>query len=411
MTIKFACRAWHGLEGCITDGYERLYETVDLDAVRANAQALISNVKPGTKAYAVVKADAYGCGDVPVAKALEDLVDGYCVATLPEAVNLRHNGIGTDKAVKLLGYVEPEEYETLIANDIEAVVFDYETAQELSHTAVKMNHEALCQIAVDTGMRRIGMEPTIESARIVSRIAALPRLSICGAFTHFAKADETDKTTAKHQYALFDAFRTEVEKLGVTIPVYNCANSAAVIDLPDFRMDGVRLGIALYGMYPSGEVNRSKVRLKPVISLTSRIAMIKEVPEGTAIGYGGTFVTKRPTKVATVTAGYGDGYPRNLSNKGQVIIDGKKAPIIGRVCMDQFMADVTDIPGAKRHMPVTLIGSQGGAAVSVEETAALAGTFNYEFVCDLGKRIPRVYVRDGAVVARHDWFYTDWNIH
>ncbi len=398
------------MEVCITDGYERLYETVDLDAVRANAKALISNVSPGTKIYAVVKADAYGCGDVPVAKALEDLVDGYCVATLPEAVNLRRNGIGKDKAVKLLGYVEPEEYRLLIANDIEAVVFDFETAAALSDTAVKINHEALCQIAVDTGMRRIGMEPTKENAEMVKRIAALPQLSIRGAFTHFAKADETNKASAKHQYALFDAFRRELERLGVDIPVYNCANSAAVIDLPDFRMDGVRLGISLYGMYPSDAVNKAGVQLKPVISLTSRIAMIKDVPAGTAVGYGGTFVTKRPTRIATVTAGYGDGYPRNLSNRGQVIIGGKKAPIIGRVCMDQFMADVTDIPDAKRHMPVTLIGRQGEAVITVEDAAAKAGTFNYEFVCDLGKRIPRVYLKGGKTVLRRDWFYTDWNL-
>lgn len=394
---------------CITDGYERLYETVDLDAVRANAKALIANVSPGTKIYAVVKADAYGCGDVPVAKALEDLVDGYCVATLPEAINLRRNGIGKEKAVKLLGYVEPEEYESLIAHDIEAVVFDFDTAAELSGTAVRMEHQALCQIAVDTGMRRIGMEPTVESARTVKRIADLPRLTICGAFTHFAKADETDKTSAQRQYALFDSFRREVGREGVEIPVYNCSNSAAVIDLPHFHMDGVRLGISLYGMYPSDAVKRDGVRLTPVLSLTSRIAMIKDVPEGTAIGYGGTFVTKRRTRVATVSAGYGDGYPRNLSNRGQVIIDGKRAPIIGRVCMDQFMVDVTDIPGARRHMPVTLIGREGDEAITVEEAAEKAGTFNYEFVCDLGKRIPRVYMRDGRVVAHHDWFYTDWD--
>ena len=395
---------------CITNGYERLYETVDLDAVRDNAKALISRVAPGVKAYAVIKADAYGCGDVPVARALSDLVDGYCVATLPEAVNLRRNGIGRDKSIQLLGYVEPEEYETLIENDIEAVVFDYETAQSLNDTASEMGRTALCQIAVDTGMRRIGMTPDAESAKVVADIATnLPNLKICGAFTHFARADETDKSTAEKQYKLFEQFRKEVERHGVKIPVYNCANSAAIIDLPKFKMDGVRLGIALYGMYPSDEVDKDNIKLRPVIALTSRVAMVKTVPAGTPVGYGGTFVTKRETLIATVTAGYGDGYLRNLSNKGQVIVNGHRAPIIGRVCMDQFMIDVTDIPGVKRHMPVTLIGREGSECITVEELASLAGTFNYEFVCDLGKRIPRVYIRNGKEVARHDYFYTDWN--
>lgn len=377
--------------------------------MRDNAKALIRRVAPGTKAFAVVKADAYGCGDVPVARALADIVDGYCVATLPEAVNLRRNGIGREKPIQLLGYTRPDDYETLIENDIEAVVFDYETAEQLSDAAGKLGKTALCQIAVDTGMCRIGMKPDQESAKLVAQISALPGLRICGAFTHFAKADETDKSAAKRQYELFDAFRRETENLGVHIPVYHCANSAAIIDLPEFRMDGVRLGIALYGMYPSDEVDRGNVELKPVISLTSSIAMIKEVPEGMAVGYGGTFVTKRKTRVATVTAGYGDGYPRNLSNKGQVIINGRKAPIIGRVCMDQFMVDVTDIPDVTRDTPVILIGRQGDACITVEEAAALAGTFNYEFVCDLGKRIPRVYTQGGRITARHDYFYTNWN--
>lgn len=392
----------------ITNGYERLYETIDLDAIQENARELISRVKPGTKIFAVVKADAYGCGDVPVARAVEDLVDGYCVATLPEAVNLRRNGIGKEKSVQLLGYVEPEDYEAVISYDIEAVVFDLETAKELSQTARSLRKTALCQIAVDTGMRRIGLEPVPESAALIKQISELPNLKICGAFTHFAKADETDKASARKQYAQFADFRRQVEALGVSIPVWHCANSAAIIDLPEFQMEGVRLGIALYGMYPSEEVDKTHARLTPCLTLTSRIVMVKTLMPGTQIGYGGTFTTKRKTVVATVSAGYGDGYLRNLSNKGSVLIHGKRAPIIGRVCMDQFMIDVTDIPDVRRHMSVTLIGKEDGGEITVEEAAGLAGTFNYEFMCDLGKRIPRIYRLHGKEVCRHDYFYTKW---
>lgn len=388
--------------------YYRVYADVDLDAIRANCIELMSKTEPSTKALAVVKADGYGHGDVAVSKAVRDLVYGYAVATLDEAVNLRENGI--NKPILILGYVEPEEYEALVKNEIDATVFDYETAKALNDVALRLGKVAFCHIKVDTGMRRIGLEPDESGVEIVKKIKNLKALNARGLFTHLATADEKDKTAALRQIAKYDAFDDALKKEGVSFEIKHVSNSAAIIDMPQANHGMVRLGIALYGMYPSDEVDKSAVALKPALQLKSHVAMVKTVPAGEKIGYGGTFETKRETVLATVTVGYGDGYPRSLSSKGYVLINGKKAPITGRVCMDQMMVDVTDIGPVNRGDVVTLVGKDKDAEITVEEIAALAGTFNYEFVCDLGKRIPRNYYLNGQYIGSHDYFHENWKL-
>lgn len=388
--------------------YYRVYAEINLDAIVKNVDNLMALTKENTGALAVVKADGYGHGDVAVAKAVAQKVTGYAVATLDEAVNLRENGV--KKPILVLGYVDPYEFDILVSHEITATVFDVETAQLLANAARVQKKQAHCHIKVDTGMRRIGLEPDENGIAIVKQITALKELSADGIFTHFAASDETDKTSAEHQFKLFTDFTGRLEKEGIHFTYRHCANSAAVIDMPQVDLDMVRLGIAMYGMYPSDEVKKEKVELFPALDLKSHITMVKEIPAGEKVSYGGTFTTTRTTKLATVSVGYGDGYPRALSSKGYVLVRGQKAPIVGRVCMDQMMVDVTDIENVTRADIVTLIGKDGDAEITVEEIAALAGTFNYEFVCDLGKRIPRSYYLNGEYIGTHDCFRENWNL-
>ena len=388
--------------------YYRVYAEINLDAIVKNVDNLMALTKENTGALAVVKADGYGHGDVAVAKAVAQKVTGYAVATLDEAVNLRENGV--KKPILVLGYVDPYEFDILVSYEITATVFDVETAQLLADAARVQKKQAHCHIKVDTGMRRIGLEPDENGIAIVKQITALKELSADGIFTHFAASDETDKTSAEHQFKLFTDFTGRLEKEGIHFTYRHCANSAAVIDMPQVDLDMVRLGIAMYGMYPSDEVKKEKVELFPALDLKSHITMVKEIPAGEKVSSGGTFTTTRTTKLATVSVGYGDGYPRALSSKGYVLVRGQKAPIVGRVCMDQMMVDVTDIKNVTRADIVTLIGKDGDAEITVEEIAALAGTFNYEFVCDLGKRIPRSYYLNGEYIGTHDCFRENWNL-
>lgn len=388
--------------------YYRVYAEINLDAIVKNVDNLMALTKENTGALAVVKADGYGHGDVAVAKAVAQKVTGYAVATLDEAVNLRENGV--KKPILVLGYVDPYEFDILVSHEITATVFDVETAQLLADAARVQKKQAHCHIKVDTGMRRIGLEPDENGIAIVKQITALKELSADGIFTHFAASDETDKTSAEHQFKLFTDFTGRLEKGGIHFTYRHCANSAAVIDMPQVDLDMVRLGIAMYGMYPSDEVKKEKVELFPALDLKSHVTMVKEIPAGEKVSYGGTFTTTRTTKLATVSVGYGDGYPRALSSKGYVLVRGQKAPIVGRVCMDQMMVDVTDIENVTRADIVTLIGKDGDAEITVEEIAALAGTFNYEFVCDLGKRIPRSYYLNGEYIGTHDCFRENWNL-
>lgn len=292
----------------------------------------------------------------------------------------------------------------LVRLDIRPVVFKLDTAIALSEEAGRQGKTIYVHLGLDTGMSRIGFTDTKESIEVILEIAKLPNLKIEGLFTHFARSDEADKTSAWGQFARCQDFLEKLSAAGIRIPLKHCSNSAGIIDLPEANMDAVRPGISIYGIYPSQEVKKESVPLKPVMQLKSHIVYIKELEAGIPVSYGGTFVTEKKTKVATIPVGYGDGYPRSLSGKGWVLIHGKKAPILGRVCMDQFMVDISEIDEAKELDEVTLFGESEGAILPVEDLSSICGRFPYEFVCDIGKRIPRVYVHKGEIVLTRDYF-------
>ena len=373
-----------------TQAEERVVAEIDLAAIRANLSAIHARLGDCTPVMAIIKADAYGHGAVRVAHAIDDLVAAYGVAVADEALELREAGI--KKPILILGYVEPCRYRELVRNHISPAIFSFEAAAALSEAAVLERREAILHLAVDTGMTRIGFHPTDESIAVIRRIAALPSLYIEGMFTHFACADMADKTSARRQHDLFVDFCGRVSHAGICVPIYHCSNSAGIMEFEDAHMDMVRAGIILYGLYPSDEVDQSVLKLQPALSLRARITHVQHVPAGTGISYGSTFVTKRDSVIATVPVGYADGWPRALSNKGRVLVRGQFAPIAGRVCMDQFMIDVTDIPGVRPGDVATLIGRDGANEIPIEEPAALAGSFQYELPCVLSKRIPRRYL-------------------
>lgn len=382
--------------------YTRVYAAIDLDAIEGNMKAMASNLTKGTGIIGVVKTDGYGHGAVPVAKAIDPYVEGYAVATIEEAQNLRWHGI--TKPVLILGVTHESHNEELITYEIRSAVFEKKQAQALSEKAVSMGKTAYVHLALDTGMSRIGMKCCEESADLAALISHMPGVCVEGLFTHFARADETDKTSAIKQLRKYLDFIKMLEKRGVQIPVKHISNSAGIVDMREANCDMVRAGISIYGLYPSDEVDKQKVILHPAMELKSFITYIKEIEAGAAVSYGGTFVAEKPMTIATVPIGYGDGYPRNLSGKGRVLIHGKSAPILGRVCMDQMMVDITHIPEAREDDEVTLIGRDGDDEITVEELARTGGGFHYEIICDIGKRVPRVYLRDGRIVGKKDYF-------
>ena len=326
------------------NSYQRVWAEIDLDAIWENMIHMKENIAPETKILAVIKTDGYGHGGVPIARMLEDVdfMFGYAAATYEEAHVLREAGV--KKPVLILGYTFPYCYEEML-REVE------------------------------------------------------------GIFTHFAKSDEADKTSANHQLELFQNFIDRIQsELGLEIPVKHCSNSAAILEMPQANMDMVRAGITTYGLYPSEEVSKDIVPLRAAMSLYSHIIYCKTIHAGQSVSYGGLFTATKDTRVATIPVGYGDGYPRSLSGKGYVLIHGKKAPILGRVCMDQFMVDISGIPGAMEGDKVTLLGADGQERITAEELGELSGRFNYEFVCTLGKRIPRVYRRNGEITEVKDYF-------
>ncbi|MBO5030789.1 MAG: alanine racemase [Lachnospiraceae bacterium] len=378
--------------------YDRAWAEISLDAVQYNIESIRKNVNENTKIIAVIKTDGYGHGAKQIAQILEkdQSIWGYAVATAEEAFSLRDSNI--HKPILILGYTFPYSYERMIADGIRSTVFTLEMAKMLSDTAVKNGQTCKIHIKIDTGMTRIGIRPDEEGITLIKQIYELPGLEIEGIFTHFAAADEADRTRAYHQMQIFKDYADKVQdSLSIKIPMKHCSNSAGIAEMPEANMDAVRAGIILYGLWPSDVVKAdNKIQLQPVLSLKSRVVYVKTVPGGQEISYGGTYTTSRETRVATVCIGYGDGYPRSLSNVGYVLIKGKKAPILGRICMDQFMIDVTDI-GEDICVcdEVTLIGKDGEECITMEELGMLSGRFNYELACDLGKRIPRVYKLDG----------------
>lgn len=386
------------MESNLKDRYFRVSANISLDAIRSNIERGKEILTAGAKMMAVVKADAYGHGAVPVAKAIDDLVDAYAVAIPEEGAELRNAGI--TKPILILGYTAPQLAELAIRHDLMMTVFQSETAVAYNETAKRLGKVAKLHIKLDTGMSRIGYCCCEESLQDIEKIAALPYIKIEGMFTHFSKADEADKTFAKGQYRKYMEFAEQLLQRGIEIPVKHVCNSAGIIDIPEGDLDMVRFGITMYGMYPTDEVTKSRLPVIPAMELKTKVSYVKTLPAGVGIGYSGTYVTERETRLATIPVGYGDGYPRGLSNQGRVLIHGKSAPIRGRICMDQCMVDVTDIPEVKQGDVVTLMGRDGSDFISAEEIGATVGnSFHYEVVCDIGKRVPRVYYREGEIVG------------
>ena len=392
------------------EDYQRVYAEVRLDAVISNMDNMKANIAPKTKMIAVIKTDGYGHGAIPIARELEglDYLFGFAVATAEEALILRH--VGIKKPILILGYTCPYSYEKLIEEEVRMAVFREDTLKELSEAAARLSERGIrknakVHIKVDTGMSRIGVRPDEKGLEFVKRTFETEGIEVEGIFTHFARADESDKTAAKKQLTEFREFIGRIEeKTGRKIPVKHCSNSAGIVEIPDANMDVVRAGITLYGLWPSNQVRKDIVKLSPALSLYSHIVYIKEIEAGTAVSYGGTYVADRVRRVATIPVGYGDGYPRGLSGKGHILIHGKKAPILGRVCMDQFMVDVTEIPEAAMGDRVTLIGREGQQEITMELLGELSGRFNYELACDITKRVPRVYTKGGEILYTKDYY-------
>lgn len=364
---------------------------VDLDAISYNMKEIQKHFPKGMKSCAVIKTDGYGHGAVQIAHKLSDQADFFAVATAGEAHELREGKVNLP--ILILGYCWEEDYDELIETEVRMPLFKEKDAVSLAEAAKRIGKTAKVHIKVDTGMSRIGFAPTKENAQIVRRIRKMDGIEVEGIFTHFARADEIDKAAALEQYRHFSQFIDMVEDGEEPIPIHHCANSAASMEIPEtwVKMDMNRIGISLYGLYPSDEVDQKNIVLRPALEWKSEIVYMKTLQAGRGIGYGHTKILDTERLVATVPVGYGDGYPRLLSNKASVLIRGRRAPILGRVCMDQFMVDVTDIPGAAEGDMVTLVGFDGEEQISVEELSAICGRFNYEFVCDIGKRVPRIY--------------------
>lgn len=385
--------------------YERVCASIDLDCVAENVKSIAKCLKKGTGIYAVLKADGYGHGCLPIAMELEqfDEIIGYAVATAEEAFQLREAGL--KKQILVIGYVFPYAYEEMIDKDVRFTVYREDTLIQLSELATKINKTAHIHIKVDTGMGRIGVLPYEEGYELIKMAVGMDNIDVEGIFTHFARADEKDLSNAYEQYEKFEGFIEGIEDdLNFKFRIKHCCNSAGIINMPDADMDAVRAGIILYGLWPSDDIDRDKIELKGVMTLASHITYIKNIAPGSPISYGGTYVTNKWTRVATIAIGYADGYPRSLSNKGEVLINGYRAPIIGRVCMDQMMVDVTLLENVNEGDEVVLIGKSGNDCITMEELSAKSGMLNYELVCDIGKRVPRLFIKDGVAVSAKDYF-------
>lgn len=382
----------------------RVSAHVDLDAVGKNIDELKKHIDKRTKILAVLKANGYGMGAVPIAHYLEkrDDISGYAAATVEEAVELQEAGIR--KPILILGYTFADSYEEIIRREIRPVIFTYEMARDYSLAARKLNKKVYCHIAIDTGMSRIGYQVTDDDAdEIAATFHEFPELVPEGIFTHFARADERDKSFTDDQYLLFGTMISKLASRGVQFKIRHCANSAAAMEYMKDKLDAVRYGVTMYGMWPSDQMDKS-FTVTPVLSLKSHVVYIKTLPAGRSISYGGTYVTESPRVIATVPVGYADGYARTLSGKADVLIRGQRAPIVGRICMDQMMVDVTDIDGVSMLDEVTLIGRDGDECITIEELGDLSGRFNYEFACCLGNRIPRLFYENGVMVEQQTFY-------
>lgn len=384
--------------------YDRVRAEIDLDAIRHNLTNMHSRLPQGTQVVGIIKADGYGHGCERIGAMLEqmDCIWGYGVATSDEALELKR--VPLRKPILVLGCVFPDQYREMILEQVRINVYTYEMAEQIAACARETGQRAYVHIKLDTGMHRIGFACNERSVEQIAQIARMKELICEGLFTHFSKADEPDKAYTDGQIARFDEMISKLADRGVTFELTHAANSAGIIDFNHLTYPLVRAGIAMYGLHPSEDVALSEVDLRPALSLKSHVIMVKTIEAGSRVSYGGDFTAPATMRIATVPVGYGDGYPRKLTGKGWVLIRGRKAPIVGRICMDQFMVDVSDMPDVVFGDEVTLIGTDGEETITTEELSELSGRFNYEFVCDLNKRIPRVYYQDGREVGSLDFF-------
>ena len=373
--------------------FDNTYVRIDLDAIRENIETV--RRKTGTAVMAVVKADAYGHGAVPVAQHLQDICSFFGVSSAAEALELRQAGL--DNPILILGHTPVDAFPLVVEQEIRPAIFRWEDALALSEEAQRQGKTAKFHFAVDTGMSRIGFQAEEDAAELCCRIAGLPGLCPEGLFSHFATADCADLSKAREQARKFDWFCDLLKQRGLEIPIRHMNNSAGLMNFTD-QYDMVRCGIVTYGLYPSPEVDPKLLPLKPALSWHSHVSHVKTLPAGREVSYGGLYVTREDTRVATVPVGYADGYWRSLSGRFYVLIHGRRAPILGRVCMDQLMVDVTHIPQTQPGDPVTLVGHDGDEVITVEQIAGEAGSFNYEFICGISRRVPRVYEQGGQQI-------------
>ncbi|NOZ06797.1 MAG: alanine racemase [Chloroflexi bacterium] len=362
---------------------------IDLSAIRHNVRALQNHAGSHVEIIAVVKANAYGHGAVPVSRAALDAgARSLAVARVSEGVALRQAGI--DAPIFVMGYALPAEAESIVTHDLSPTVNTIALADSLEQLAVQHTRRLAVYLKVDTGMGRFGLLPD-EVLPFAQQLLQRPHLRFSGLWTHFAVADEADKEYTHRQFQRYRQTVAILEDAGIPVPRKFTANSAAILDLPEMHLDAVRAGIALYGLYPSPHVSQD-VALRPALSLKAHLGRVRKLPPGSDISYGRTYTTSRETPVGLVPVGYGDGYSRALSNRGKVLVRGHRVPIIGRICMDQFMVDLTTAPHATQDDEVVLIGSQGGERISAEEVASWLGTINYEVTTAIAARIPRHFV-------------------
>ena len=373
----------------------RVYAKINLDNIKKNIQTVRERFGNEVAIMGIVKANAYGHGAVPVAKALVEAgASALGVAAIDEAVELREGGIV--EPILILGQIFRQDYQIAIENDITCTVIDVVTAQGLSKKAQELSKTAKVHIKIDTGMGRIGFQPDTDGEMQIKSVYDLGNIQVDGAFTHFANADIIDKTSAKTQKEKFLNFTDKLIKDGYKLPIRHMYNSASVMELDGYCGEMVRCGILSYGLYPSAEMNR-EYKLYPALEFKSSVSFVKSVKKGFTVSYGSTYVAEKDMKIATVPAGYGDGYPRYLSNKGEVLIQGTRCKIVGRVCMDQFMVDVSHLEDVQIADEVTLVGTDGNETITVEDVSDKESRFNYEFCCLITPRVPRIYIKDGKI--------------
>ena len=366
---------------------------IDCEAVRRNAAAFRGTLSPGTRMMCIIKADAYGHGAVPLARVLREVgITHFGVALLQEGLKLRENGVV--EAILILGYTPEEDLALAIENNLALTIYTWEQARAVSREAKRLGKTARIHIKIDTGMGRIGFAPIQASIQTITQIATLPSLDLEGIYSHQAWADNPDGSFARRQHEIFRGFLHGLYEKGLRFKSIHLANSAATINYPEMHYDLVRVGISLYGLYPDPSMAaHPKIALQPVMSVKARLSHVKEMPAGNPISYGCTFTTSRPSVIGTIPMGYADGIPRLLSNRGEMLVKGRRCPIVGRVCMDQFMIDLTDLPEKpEAGEEAVFLGRQEGEVISADEIAAKAETINYEIVTRMSPRLPRIYL-------------------